>query len=318
MLILADIALSFDDQLAEAYVIRGDYYELNYEKEQAINEYDKAIKLNPNYWRAYWEKGGMYLHDDLVKTIDNYQKAASLQRGPFLPEIYRWIGFAYVMAGFKEKSIYYAKEALKLDDDSAAYYSFLAEIEDCFGNFEKAIEFGKKSYALDSTDWWVIYLLGLDHLYLGQFDEYFKYFKKYETIVKTLDRPHPWGTFRLGHAYWVNGFKEEAEYYFNTGLEFHNEMIELGRHYFQDFITFYNLASIYAFLGDKEKAYENLRVMNQRQKMPLWMIKDLNNDPLFDSIRDELEFQQIVRDVEAKYQAEHERVRKWLDENDML
>jgi len=27
---------------------------------------------------------------------------------------------------------------------------------------------------------------------------------------------------------------------------------------------------------------------------------------------------QIVRDVEAKYQAEHERVRQWLEENDML
>ncbi len=48
------------------------------------------------------------------------------------------------------------------------------------------------------------------------------------------------------------------------------------------------------------------------------MIKDINNDPLFDSIRDEPEFQQIVRDVEAKYQAEHERVRKWLEENEML
>ncbi len=44
MMILADIALSFDDQLAEAYVIRGDYYEANYKKEQVINEYDKAIK----------------------------------------------------------------------------------------------------------------------------------------------------------------------------------------------------------------------------------------------------------------------------------
>jgi molybdopterin converting factor small subunit len=40
--------------------------------------------------------------------------------------------------------------------------------------------------------------------------------------------------------------------------------------------------------------------------------------PVFDNIKDEPEFQQIVRDVEAKYQAEHERVRKWLEENDML
>ena len=32
----------------------------------------------------------------------------------------------------------------------------------------------------------------------------------------------------------------------------------------------------------------------------------------------EPEFQKIVRDVEAKYQAEHERVRQWLEENEML
>jgi len=49
-----------------------------------------------------------------------------------------------------------------------------------------------------------------------------------------------------------------------------------------------------------------------------WMVISFKNNPLFDSIRDEPEFQQIVRDVEAKYQAEHERVRKWLEENDML
>jgi hypothetical protein len=41
-------------------------------------------------------------------------------------------------------------------------------------------------------------------------------------------------------------------------------------------------------------------------------------DPLFDNIREEPIFQQIVRDVESKYQAEHERVRQWLEENDML
>ena len=44
----------------------------------------------------------------------------------------------------------------------------------------------------------------------------------------------------------------------------------------------------------------------------------VKTDPLFDSIRGEPEFQQIVPDVEAKYQAEHERVRQWLEENDML
>ena len=44
----------------------------------------------------------------------------------------------------------------------------------------------------------------------------------------------------------------------------------------------------------------------------------IKNDPLFSNIRKEPEFQQIVKDVEAKYQAEHERVRKWLEEQGML
>jgi hypothetical protein len=39
---------------------------------------------------------------------------------------------------------------------------------------------------------------------------------------------------------------------------------------------------------------------------------------LFVTIRNEPEFQQIVRDTEAKYQAEHERVRKWLEEQGKL
>lgn len=52
--------------------------------------------------------------------------------------------------------------------------------------------------------------------------------------------------------------------------------------------------------------------------MPYYVVKDLTYDPFFDSIRDEHEFQQILRDVETKYQIQHEEVRKWLEENDLL
>ena len=139
---------SFDPQLSEAYVIRGRYYEGHNRNELAIKEYDKAIKFNPNDWRAYWSKGLLYFGHDFVKRIDNIEKAASLHRGLFLPELYREISMAYAHAGFKEKAIDNVKEVLKLDDDSAKYYCFLGEIEDCNGNFEKAIEFLKKSYAI--------------------------------------------------------------------------------------------------------------------------------------------------------------------------
>jgi hypothetical protein len=81
---------------------------------------------------------------------------------------------------------------------------------------------------------------------------------------------------------------------------------------------YYDLAGVYAFRGEKDKAYKNLKIFNQRKTECLWMVMLIKTDPLFNNIRDEPEFQQIVRDVEAKYQAEHERVRKWLEENNML
>jgi len=42
------------------------------------------------------------------------------------------------------------------------------------------------------------------------------------------------------------------------------------------------------------------------------------NNPLLDNLQNEPDFHQIARDVEAKYQTEHERVRQWLEANDML
>ena len=87
MLILADKALSFDDQLAEAYTVRGDYFNEKGYTEQSIKEYDKAVKFNPNDWRAYKEKGILYMINigDHVKAIDNFQKAVKLNRGSELP-----------------------------------------------------------------------------------------------------------------------------------------------------------------------------------------------------------------------------------------
>ena len=71
-------------------------------------------------------------------------------------------------------------------------------------------------------------------------------------------------------------------------------------------------------MGQKDKAFEQLNRFNQGQRMSLLDVCRINNNPIFDNIRDEPEFQQIVREIETKYQAEHESVRKWLEENDML
>ena len=103
----------------------------------------------------------------------------------------------------EEEKIKYYKEALKLDDDSALYFGHLSEIEEARGNFKKAIEFGEKSYAIDSTDYWVIYLLGCDYMHIRQYDKFLDYINTYQEIIKTQNNPHPWGTIWIGYAYWI-------------------------------------------------------------------------------------------------------------------
>ena len=315
VLILADKALSFDPQLSDAYTVRGDYYRANEQIEQSISEYDKAIKLNPNDGMAYYGRGRAYRWNlfDLVKAIEDFHKAASLYRGPFLPSILIDLGRAYLQAGFPEKCRSFAHQALMLDGDSISYYTDIFMIESYFGNgYEKSLE---EIYLMDTTRTDILGRLGEQYGFEGKFEESLMYLKKYFKRLEALGSFSVPNMHRLGYAYWMNGFYGEADYYFDTMIEYYNDLNNVGR--LMD-AGKYDLACIYAFRGEKKKAYENLKFFDQLERIPLWWIALFRIDPFFDSIRDEPEFQQIVRDVEAKYQEEHERIRQWLEENDML
>src|ERR1035437_9639573 len=317
ILILTNIAISHDSHLSEPYTLRGKYYTETGKPEQAIEEFDKAIKLNPNDWMAYYEKGEFYWNTDLVNTINYLQKAASLNRGAELPSLLREIGYGYFDAGFPDKAKHYYQDKLKLDGDSLSYYDALAGGEYFLANSAKSIEYGKKGYAIDSTSEGVLNYLGASYSFLGQYEESLKYYKKYYERLKAKGEFYTGFMHRIGYDYWQIGNKEEAEYYFNGQIKYCNKSIELKRSSY-GLYAYYDLAGVYAFKGEKDKAYKNLRIFNQIQRIPLWMSMLIKTDPLFNSIRNEPEFQQIARDIEAKYQAEHERVRKWMEENKML
>ena len=317
--ILCDSALYFDDQLAEAYTLKGTYFSQIGKREQAVEEFEKAIKLNPNDWMAYRGKGEFYYETDWVNYIKYYHKALSIYREPEIAYLLSKLGYAYASAGFFEKTEQYLQDKLKWDGDSANYYAELARYESWKGNFNKSNEFGLKCYALDSSNATALVFLSSNFESLGNHKESLKYVKRFIESSKTLRTDWEIHTMhRLAYYYWQNGYKKEAEYYFNEQINYCNRMINMGRLIAQMLYPYYDLAGIYAFKEKRDKAYENLRIFNKRPIMSSWMVNLIKTDPLFNSIRNEPEFQQIVRDIEAKYQAEHERVRKWLEEQGML
>ena len=312
---LANKALSYDKKLSEAYLIRGRYYLWTGNAEQAAIEYDKGIQYNPNDWTLYNAKAYLYRHDEQVKVLNNAYKAAELHRGSELVDILLAISTSYVCAGFYEQAKVVAEEVLNLKGDSLEYCKIHGFIEGLHGNYSKAEEYFLKGNKIDST---LNLELAANYMDLEQYEEALKYFKKTFDQPGIQDDIELWENQRIGYAYWKNGYKKEANDYFEKAKENCINEIQLGRYRTEQYFTYYDLASIYAFLGDKEKAYDNLRLFNQRQIMHSWYVRLVKNDYLFDSIKDEPEFQQIVKDMEVKYQEEHERVRQWLEENEMM
>ena len=65
---------------------------------------------------------------------------------------------------------------------------------------------------------------------------------------------------------------KEANYFFKKQIEYSNNEIKLGRMRSEQFYAYYDLAGVFAFLGEKDKAFENLRIFNQKKIIHQWMV----------------------------------------------
>jgi TolB-like protein/tetratricopeptide (TPR) repeat protein len=319
LLVLSDIALSYDDKLAEAYIIRASYYGFKGSVKQEMEEWDKAIRYNPNDWNAYFLKGTFYEDSDVIKSLENYQKAASLNHDRQIINILTDIGGKYYQYGFPEKGDQFFREALELDEDSAKYlkyfFHFKAEQK---GDYKTAVEYYEKLYLKDTTNPELSAAIGHYYAFLGKNKESFKYFEKYISALKAKEQSDPPLDPILGYVYIQNGHWQEAEYYFSRQIETLSSNLRTVQPWDRIY-SVYPLAGIYAFNGEKDSAYKYLNIFKQYPNPTLyWWLTSIKNDPLFNGIRNEPDFQKIVRDIETNYQADHERIRKWLEEQGEL
>jgi len=315
--ILVDKALSFDPGLAEAHTLKARFLsELN-DNASAMREVDRAISLNPNDWEAYSIKAD--ISTDYINRISNCEKAVLLNRGPGLPRLLHLLGNSYFWIGFFEKAGDVYEERLKLTGDSAWYFMMMGWLEDLKGNTTAAIAQYENALALDSTNIRLFYSMFYDYSRQGEKEQALKYGAKWIELMKAAGWLGRNDRHRVGYYYWLKGLDEEADYYFNLQIDYGLREIELQRNRAEiNLNTYYDLAATYAFTGETEKAIENLRIWLTRPVMDANIMWFFRTDPLFNPIRDNPDFQQIMNEAEAKYQAEHERVRQWLEENGML
>ena len=315
IVILADIAISYDDKCFYAYAMKGARYYVLGKPELAIEEFNKASELNPNDPYVYLNLGFVYQFTeiDFAKSILNYYEAAARQRGEILPAILQQLGHTLNWAGYYELANHYYKEKLILDGDSISYYFAIAF-------FEIFSESGYQQYKRVLEKDTVLVNDNFLHscFATGHYIEAYDHAKKIVENLKKSNGIPTQSAHRIAYAFWMSGDKKEAEYYFNLQKKIGLESIEKGREIASRMVAYYDLAAVYTFEGDKENAYKYLEELYNKKVFASWWVNFINNDPLFDNIRNEPRFQAVVKHIENGYQAEHERVGKWLEEQGML
>jgi len=319
MNMLADKAIGLDDQLADAYYVKGTYQQERGKLIKALELMQHALAIDPNHSMAMIGAASVSADlYDFVHALELLHKASRLEHGYTKGLISAALFSTYWEIGFPELIDKYLKEYLSVVGDSITYNVFMCLVEIQKGNQERSIEYAKIAYGIDSTDTNAILYMGSAHLYSKMYDQAYPYYSRYFSGLVSSGDLDVNDMNRMGYLLWMIGEKEQARYYFREMIRHCKRHIGMNSIYGRMAARF-DIAGVYAFQGENDSAYHYLEELTRTNWQTSYSLAMLNGlDPLFEPIRQEERFRQLVRKMETKYQTEHERVRQWLEENDML
>ncbi len=302
----ANKALHYDKESAKIYGLFGYLYQYKGDLDEALKYFQKHLKYGGVHYRnigVLYFKMGEYLNGieytfkQLQFMLEDYQKV----------DYWTLIALQHQlrMLVFFEESNKYSALILKQNNDSAAYFERLMFIHFTFGNFDSVVYIGEQRSKIDSTN--LSWTLPVAHLNLKNSNEAYKWFKFYDYGKKILEPDDQDEIEGLAYILLQNGQTEKADLVFSEAIKSINQPHKTI--YSELHVPNIRLASVYSAMNEKEKAMDYLRANKSRHLLALTILK---SSPLFDNIRNEPEFQKIVKDVEIKFQKHHKQVAEFL------
>ncbi len=320
----------------------GIHFERKYRKsdkqedfEAAVKNYEKAIKLDPNYALAYFGLGNVYeayyvlkgKKKDLEAMLNNYMQAYKIN--PELAEANAGLGWAYFHKEDMDKAYRFFKRAFEINPNTAEINYNIGGFLRSVGLYRKAIEFYSRAIALDPVP--IIYrrLCATCYSSIGEYDQalsilkvalefepdnvelslfyarQFIWMKKYDEAEEEIARAekispsHPDIQYTRAMIFAARGEKEKALPIISG----------INPYYFS-----YLISSVYSALGMKDEAIENIKEVIERGFYEIYTYSYaypfLISNHFYDSMRDDPEFKEIVKKQKKTYE---ERLKKYGD-----
>jgi TolB-like protein/DNA-binding winged helix-turn-helix (wHTH) protein/Tfp pilus assembly protein PilF len=296
----------------------------------AIEEYQKAISLDPNYAAAYAELARVYslatvpralsVEDSMPKAREAALKAISLDDS---------LGEGHTMLGFIQQHYEFDwptaereyRRGLELSpNDPYAHLFYSNSYLSPLGRHDEAIAEMKKAIAIDPFSGPVQSFLGRTYLWARRYDEALSQFNKCSQMFPGLAINHE----RLSHLYTYIGRFEEAigeetkarllngeepRGALKKDEELRKALREGGpQGYWKKVFEFsateenppeayqgpYGMAILYARMGEKEKALDALEKATDEHILAM---TEIGVEPALDPLRDDARFQRLLQRV---------------------
>jgi tetratricopeptide (TPR) repeat protein len=206
-----------------------------------------------------------------------FRRAIALN--PRYASAYQWYGLTCLAStGRAEEALTAIGQARSLDPLSVSTNTNLASVLLRLGRYDEAIRIYTDTVELDPKFFWAYRDLGLALWRKHSYSDAVKALEKADSV----SNDNPGVLAALGYCYAVTGNVKRAQ----------DVLGRLQSLSSRCYVPPYHIAAVYAGLGDKERALDWLdRAYRDRST---WM-NGIKGDPLFDSLRDEPRFVEILR-----------------------
>jgi len=300
---MAQWAIQIDSTLPDGYLLRGNILNDQLGKpEEAQKDLQRAYELDPGNPEVLNSLGYNFLQQG------NYDKGAALiiealdaGHSKKDPEYYIYWGSLYLKIREYEKAEELFKQGKNLAPDWTMPLINLGRLYLEWGKYEQAITYYEQALEITPMEQDVIDALGWSNFMSGNMDEAARFWGMYPELEEQFTDRSQYVPFRhrLAYIYWLEDNKEQARELFEEQMSLDIERQQGLRGYgaWSRGSYYYDLAAVNAFLGNKEEAYAWLDSTYNKGFGSVWLLK---NDPLFNNIRQERNFQRIIRQLQDK------------------
>jgi len=287
-ILMSNKALSLNPILAEGHSSLAKSYEAKQNYKLAKYHYEKAIRLNPNYYAAIYNLGVVHFNDGKLDNAHQLIKQSILLE-PDNVFGYVVLGGIYQKLACDKLAIKWFNKTLELDPDNLLVHIYLIDQYILMNDLEKA----KKNFneLISISPKWAYGLAvgGKLEMLLGNYKNSKKY---YDSSIKNSgsDREYDYGFLLMKLNQNKKGRKiieDEIRLY----LE------ELEENSIAGNINDKNLSEMYSILGNKTKS---LAYLNKAVNKGWFEYRNILVSPFIDSIKNEEKFITLIDKMKSK------------------